>query len=257
MLTIITVFTCLVFSSLYLLCFWLVREHPIDTSFRKFNIMMANLIGGVGLVILLLMHIPLSVKIMALLWKGTLLSVSSFLWKKEKINAPLMTLPSILGIATLVQFQAQFTPVSWDAVFVLLLGGAVFCLSLFSMILGHWYLNVHGLPISYLMRSTYVFWSFLVVRFVWDLYALMTQKIIHSGDTIYLYEFIGRSDGFLLSIALFFGTLLPVILIYFVKETLRVKSTQSATGLLYVIVIAVLMGDLAYKYYLFRFGLAL
>ncbi len=257
MLTIISVFTCLVFASLYPLCFWIVRGHPIANDFRKFNILITNLAGGFGLVIVLFMNVPLLVKVAVAVWKAALLSVSSYSWKKEKINLWLMSFPSILGIFAFAQFQKHFMDLTYSSVFAVSLGGVILCLSLFSMILGHWYLNVPGLPIRYLVRSTYIFWFSLGSRGIWDLYTVWTQKIIHTGDMIYLYQFILRVDGFLILVPLFFGTFLPIFLLYFVHGTLKVKSTQSATGLLYIIVIAILMGDLAYKYYFYKFGVAL
>ncbi len=257
MLTVISVFTCLSFSAVYPLAFWLVRGHPINEGFRKFNLGLTNFIGGSGLVLLLFMNVPVSVKALALLWKASLISVSAYSWKREKINTWLMSFPSVLGIMACVFFQREFIAVNFESVVVMILGGIILCVSLFAMILGHWYLNVTGLPIKYLRKTTNAFWFFLIIRGLWDIFFLVTKKIIHGGDSILIYQFLARVDGFLLSIALFFGTLLPIILIHFVLETLKVKSTQSATGLLYIIVIAVLMGDLAYKYYLFRFSLFL
>ena len=54
-----------------------------------------------------------------------------------------------------------------------------------------------------------------------------------------------------------FGTIFPLVALYFVDGTLKVKSTQSATGILYVILIAILIGDLTYKYYLIQYGIVL
>ena len=257
MLTNISILTGLVFSSLYPLCFWLVYGHPIDTSFRKFNIGITNFIGGLTLVAVLCINFSLTIKIAVLIWKCSLLLISAYSWKKEKINTGLITLPSILGVIAFTLFYKQFITVSPKVIIVTTLGGLVLCASLFTMILGHWYLNVHGLPIKYLERSTYAFWFLLGLRGLWNCYALLTQKIIHAGDLILLYNFVARTDGFLLLVPIFFGTLLPIALIYFVVETLKAKSTQSATGILYVIVIMVLMGDLAYKYYLLKFGIVL
>jgi len=43
----------------------------------------------------------------------------------------------------------------------------------------------------------------------------------------------------------------------FIWRTIIIQSTQSATGLLYVSVVAVIFGDLFYKNYIFQFGLIL
>ncbi len=257
MLTVISVFTCITFSSFYLLGFWIVRGHSIAASFRKFNLTAANLIAGLGLVVLVLMNIPLSIKIFACVWKISIFSVSRYSWKTEKVNVWLLTIPSVLGVILMCMFLGQFLNVGWGAVSVVALGCTVLCLSLFTMILGHWYLNVPGLPIKYLMRASNIFWGVVTARALVDIILLVTQKMLYHGDYIWLYQFVGRAEGFLLFVPLFFATLLPIVLLYFVKGTLDVKSTQSATGILYVIVIGVLMGDLAYKYYLFKYGIAL
>lgn len=257
MLTTITVLTCLIFSALYPLCFWLVKGHPIDASFRRFNLGMANFAGGLSLGILLSMNVPENLKILACLWQGLTFLTSFLLWNKTDVNRWLLTLSSLFGVAAYAQFQNALLPSQPASIAVTTLGGLVLCISLFAMILGHWYLNVHGLPIEYFLKTTYAFWVIVSLRGIWDVCALFTQKIVHGGDSIFLYQFLRRIDGILLFVPIFFGTLLPIILLYFVKETLKVKSTQSATGLLYCIVIAVLMGDLGYKYFLFKFGLVL
>ena len=138
-----------------------------------------------------------------------------------------------------------------------IVGGFILCSSFYTMNLGHWYLNVHGLPMSHLKRAVYVFWFFLILRALWDVLALLTMRILSRGEMIPLWKFMGQMDGFFLVIAFFFGTLFPIISLGFVKGTLDVKSTQSATGILYVVLSSVLIGDMTYKYYLIRYGLGL
>ena len=137
------------------------------------------------------------------------------------------------------------------------LGGLIFSASLFTMNLGQWYLNVHGLPISHLRKASCVLGGFLFLRLIWDMLMISSGHILYDGNDISLIKFMSKIDGFFLLIALFFGTLFPLISLYFVKGTLDVKNTQSATGILYVILTSILIGDLTYKYYLIKFGIAL
>ena len=125
------------------------------------------------------------------------------------------------------------------------------------MTLGHHYLNVRGLPIKYLSRANSVFWVLLGLRLLWDFYNLIFGKTVYRGDVMPLIQFSMKLDGFLLWIGIFFGSLLPFVALFFVREILKFKNTQSATGLLYVVLCSVLMGDLAYRYYLVKFGVAL
>jgi len=256
MLTSISVLTCLLFSVLYPLCFWSVRGHPIDDGFRKFNLFLVNLAGAVVLFSILKPEFSLIFKIAVLVWAGSFFLVSALAWQRKNISNVFLSLPSVAGLPLAYLTQGIFVPGGTPFAPVVL-GGIILCLSIFSLTLGHWYLNVSGLPISYLARVNNIFWIFLGVRVLVDVFLLITQKILHSGDVISLYQFLFRTDGILLFVPLFFGTLLPAFLLYFVSETLKVKSTQSATGILYVVAISVLMGDLAYKYFLIKFGIAL
>ena len=268
MLFLIPFLTALIVAAIYPLCFWISFKDPLRNDFHKFHVGLPNFVGGVAVITLLFMEIPLYVKIAALIWKAALLSISNYFWKKGRVDHRMITLPCILGMSVILlvlnelvvkpllvsgQFNSSIIAF-WGAT---LLGGFVLCSALFAMNLGHWYLNVHGLPVSHLMRSVKVFGFFLVLRIIWDIAFILTGKVISQGESISILGFLQHLDGFFIWIAFFFGSLFPLISLYFVRGTLLVKSTQSATGILYVVLISVLIGDLTYKYYLIKFGLAL
>lgn len=267
MLTKIPLLTALIFASIYPLCFWISARDPLKNDFHKFHLGLPNFVGGVAVVGLLLMDVPLSLKIAAVLWKALFIFLSYRCWKKGPVNPLLITIPCVIGLGVfclvlnqlvILSFSSQFIASSIAAIIASsILGGLILCSSFYAMNLGHWYLNVHGLPMSHLKRAVYVFWSFLILRALWDIWALLTIRILSRGEMISLGQFMGQMDGFLLLIAFFFGTLFPIISLWFVKGTLDVKSTQSATGILYVVVSSVLIGDITYKYYLIRYGLGL
>jgi len=257
MLGTITLLTALVFAAVYPLIFWISYDNPLKNNFHKFHLGLPNTVGGVVLVFIWLMDIPLSLKITVTIWKVVLFSLSRYSWKKESPDPKLITVPCLLGIYAFVRMQEHLIGPGWSGAFVGVLSGMIFCAALFAMNLGHWYLNVHGLPINHLKRSVYVFWALLGIRLVWDIYIMLTGTIVYIGDTIPLLQFAMRMDGFLIGIGLFFGTLFPIITLYFVNEVLKLKNTQSATGILYVILCSILLGDIAYKYYLIKFGISL
>jgi hypothetical protein len=258
MLTKIPILTCLAFAVIYPLCFWISCQDPLKNKFHRFHVGVANVIGGVALVALLPLPFDTLSKTSLLLWFALLFIISAYVWNKDYPPAALITIPCLIGLAAFIQVQNQMIgPPSLQLAVVGILSGLVLCSSLFAMNLGHWYLNVHGLPIGHLLRATYVFWGLVAIRLLWDIKEFLTAKILYQGDWLPLYQFLFHLDGFLLLIALFFGTLFPLIALYFVKGTLEVKSTQSATGILYVILSAVLIGDITYKYYLIKYGVYL
>ena len=267
MLIIIPLLTTLIFASIYPLCFWISAHEPLRNDFHKFHIGLPNFLGGVAVVGLLFMHVPLFIKIAAVLWKALFISCSYYYWKKGAVNPRVITIPCIVGLGVffLVLSELVMIPLALQqinfSIGVLMassvLAGVVLCLAFYTMNLGHWYLNVHGLPMSHLKRAVYVFWFFLILRAFWDAGALLITRVFVRGEWIPLWQFVRHMDGFFLTIAFFFGTIFPIISLWFVKGTLDVKSTQSATGILYVVVSSVLIGDITYKYYLIRYGFGL
>lgn len=112
-----------------------------------------------------------------------------------------------------------------------------------TMVLGHWYLVDTSLSIRPL--RTGAFWLWIAVAFRW---AAVAAALVYGG-----WEMLGirsASDIVFSTSALFFlfrslvGLGAPLLLAALVWQTVRIRSTQSATGLLYVAVILVLFGEL-------------
>ena len=220
------------------------------------------IIGGVGVVFVFLIPaiVPANVRIGEVVWLVSLLAVTGYYWNQESIKKWVITIPSIFGVIAFYRILSEIIPGDIELFMISLLGGFILCGALFSMILGHWYLNVVSLPIS-MLRSTVKFLILIVaLRFIWDMgYIFMGEvSTIRAGSLpVSMTQFLQTFDGFFLLFALFFGTLLPLILGILTLKTIAIKSTQSATGLLYVIVISVVMADLFYKYYLVQAALPL
>jgi len=217
------------------------------------------IIGGVGVVFVFLIPaiVPANVRIGEVVWLVSLLAVTGYYWNQESIKKWVITIPSIFGVIAFYRILSEIIPGDIELFMISLLGGFILCGALFSMILGHWYLNVVSLPIS-MLRSTVKFLILIVaLRFIWDMGYIFMGEVGYNGLPVSMTQFLQTFDGFFLLFALFFGTLLPLILGILTLKTIAIKSTQSATGLLYVIVISVVMADLFYKYYLVQAALPL
>jgi len=139
-----------------------------------------------------------------------------------------------------------------DFTSVLLLGAAAT-----AMVLGHWYLVVLDLPITALRRLTILLVVGLAVRSL--LVGWVLAGPVHAAyeDARAVAAGLWSPDGVFVWMRLLFGLAGPVSLLWFIWKTVEIRSTQSATGILYVQLFLVLSGELLAKYLRVAAGLPL
>jgi hypothetical protein len=107
-----------------------------------------------------------------------------------------------------------------------------------AMLVGHSYLISPGLSIQPLMRQLAAFFIALSLRIIVAIIALATWKENHSltnlNDEVVLW----------LPVRWLVGLLGPAFFGVLAYRTAKIRSTQSATGILYVVVILVFLGEL-------------
>lgn len=126
-----------------------------------------------------------------------------------------------------------------------------------AMILGHWYLVVLDLPISALRRLTVLLVVALVLRTL--VVGVALAGPVHAGyeGARLVATGLFDPDGVFVWMRLLFGIAGPFSLIWFIWKTVEIRSTQSATGILYVQLFLVLSGELLATYLRVTAGLPL
>ena len=229
----------------------------LEIKIHRFVLILALSTVAGGFLLTLLIGLNGTFLVVGLVWIFFLLAVTLFSWGRSRVESWIVTVPSIIGIFFIDRIARHLISADLISILVLILGGLILSGSLFSMILGHWYLNVVNLPISLLRSATKSILVFLSLRAVWNVFALFSQSVNANGFEMSLTEFLWTLEGIFLWCGIFFGTLLPLVLSYLALRTVAIHSTQSATGLLYVLVISVFMGDLFYKFYSIQYALFL
>lgn len=163
----------------------------------------------------------------------------------------LLSLPAT-GILFYQKAAALFTPLGigaaepWLFFTNLVLSSLFLGITLMGMLLGHWYLVEPKLSIAPFQRLVAASIVILILRLSLILGGLYFYWRVLPPANRYLLEKLFSVEGelpFLLQRALF-GILLPPLLTYFVWQTVKIRSTQSATGILYVNLVFVLVGEL-------------
>ena len=256
----ILVYTLLGFSVLYPLFLWFTPRHKIDSGFYNFNLGLSGTIGGMALILSWATDMDQMFVFGIASWLGLHLLVTYLYWNNEKISNAVISFVSFIGSLVFILFARSMFPDSnpYLIAFTGYVSQSILAGVMFAMILGHWYLNVIQLPIVLLRKTSNALALLLAVRLIWNLTQLQSLTIIDQyGQTLSTFQYMITLEGFFLGVALFFGLIVPLVLHYFIWNTLKLHATQSATGLLYISVLVIMIGDLCYKYVLFQDGLLL
>ena len=125
-----------------------------------------------------------------------------------------------------------------------------------AMVLGHWYLVIPSMDIRHLQRIVFLHIITLGARIIIVAIALIValSEPLLTGQS--LQQYVVSIDGIFLWQRILFGLAVPMVLAYLTWETAKIRSTQSATGILYVDFFTVMVGEVLSGYLWLSIGLA-
>lgn len=159
----------------------------------------------------------------------------------------------ICTYSTLAFHVFNFDPI-WISFFFMSM--ALLGISNFSMLLGHYYLVVPKLSEEPLIYCLFIMWTCFFLKIISSL------AVILSVGAPYLVEGTALGDGYMynwlfVSMRYLWGFAAPVILSFFTFKLCKLRSIQSATGVLYIVEFFVIVGELISVYLMAKHGLPL
>lgn len=129
-------------------------------------------------------------------------------------------------------------------------------ISNFAMLLGHYYLVVPKLSEEPLIYCLWIFWALIFIRIT------TSVTLVLTGAAPFLEEGTVLGDGYMynwlfISMRYLWGYGAPLILSFFTFRLCKLRSLQSATGVLYIIEFFVIVGELVSLYLMAKHGLSL
>ena len=120
-----------------------------------------------------------------------------------------------------------------------------------AMILGHWYLIIPSMQVSHLQSIVKLHIGSMVVRIAVVVAAVfLAIATWEPGTGPSFRRYITTAAGIFFWQRVLFGLAAPALLSYLTWETAKIRSTQSATGILYVDFFTVVVGEVLAKYLL-------
>lgn len=123
----------------------------------------------------------------------------------------------------------------------------------FAMILGHYYLVVPKLTVKPLKISMVVMWILLLVKVIWSSVETANSWAFYEEGTL-----LGGGYAFnwmMLLMRYIWGYVIIFVMSVFGWKLIRMRSTQSATGILYAMTIFVFIGEMISTYLYFKYGM--
>jgi hypothetical protein len=162
-----------------------------------------------------------------------------WLYEATKMGKAALWLVTISAIAAALIAQPNASASAESAILrsiAIALSGMVLGVTTAAMLLGHWYLNAPGMELAPLRRLIAVAAVAVAIQSIVSGIGLAAELSYGPDVSITWLPFVLLRWSF--------GILGVMVLLWMARETLKIPNTQSATGILYVAVIGVFVGEL-------------
>jgi protein NrfD len=161
---------------------------------------------------------------------------------RQKRGLPALALGAAAGITLLARVGGAIGGpwVAAGALSAALLFGSV----LLTMNLGHWYLVSQSLPKSLLFGGAVAFSGLALLRAAFLAAVAIVRPDAAAWESLTSID----REGLFFLFRVLWGVAGPLALSYFVFQTAKIRSNKAATGLLYVALVFVLVGELLAAY---------
>jgi DMSO reductase anchor subunit len=168
-----------------------------------------------------------------------------------RLLGPLVPLLGLgaLWSAALVEPSPQL--LGLGAPLAVLAGALALGSALAGLSLGHWYLVTPSLSVRPLINMTFLCLGALLVQS-----ALLPLLLFLPGPTPAQLQLLTNEYVVFFGVRIVFGLLVPLVAIVMTWRTVRIRSLDSATGLLYIVAALVLAGEIAARALFFLTGVA-
>ena len=121
-----------------------------------------------------------------------------------------------------------------------------------AMLFGHWYLIDLDMPVDYLRTFVRLLGIVLIADLIALGLAIGLPAILGTASAAAAVQDLFASHSGLLAVRVLLGPIATIILVWMCWQTLKIPQTMAATGLLYIAVMSVLVGEMLGRFIMFR-----
>ena len=219
------------------LFFYFTRDaQPAQLSPRMRNIQVALLIASVALILGQLAFVQVA-------WRRTQRIVAAAAFVVAVLAATNLLHEMMIPLGTATRYPPKLWAMTIQA-FAAAGIGAASGLALMDMLLGHAYLTASRMTIAPFRRLN-----------LWVAAMLIIRALLAAAATITMPREVWMRDGLFILTRWLVGLLVPAVFIYMAHDCIKRRSTQSATGILYVAGVLIFVGEIVALYLVRSTGL--
>ena len=198
----------------------------------------------------------------ASLWALSSLTFAAYLytlWTEKGLARARFYLASlVLGLVAVIANATLLMPRDFGAIgaisYALTAITSALTLGLVScaMLFGHWYLIDLEMPVDYIRSFVRILAIVLIADLVALALAMALPPLLGGAVSAAAVRDLFASHSGLLAVRLILGPIATIILVWMCWQTLKIPQTMAATGLLYIAVMSVLVGEMLGRFILFR-----
>jgi hypothetical protein len=203
-----------------------------------------------------------SLRTVAGLWTLSSAAIAVYLYtlwtENGSLRARAYALGLALGLLALIANMMILMPPNFGAAAAVAYGltaiTSALVLGLVSgaMLFGHWYLIDLDMPVDYLRTFVRVLGIVLVADLAALMLAIALPAMLGGSVAGAAVHDLFASHAGLLAVRLILGPIATIVLVWMCWQTLKIPQTMAATGLLYIAVMSVLVGEMLGRFILFR-----
>jgi hypothetical protein len=184
-----------------------------------------------------------------LLLAAYLLAVRTSGWQRVRsVVGPLVPIFGLASLWSAALASANAQLFGLGEPLAVLAGSLALGSALSGLSLGHWYLVSPTLSVGPLIRVTFLCIGAIVVQLV-----LLPFLLLTGGPST---QTLLNDDLVFLGVRVIFGLIVPLVAAIMTWRTARIRSLDSATGLLYIVAALILAGEISARTLFFLTGVA-
>ncbi len=239
------------------------RSAQNDKEVRRFlqrNYLLHLAAGCISVLLFWIYGVDYPLQLSGIVYLIVIIVVVLYYWKSPIPQWNLFSASIAFGVIVFIRSIReiiQITPL-WSGVLIGLLSTGIITISTFLFVATLWEKRKRNTSISMVPPFLNTMIILIEIRIVWNMIVLFNVKVgDQNGILMSVYQFFIQNDILYFFLTLFFGLIIPLVVIFIWKKQAKESSSKKFVWLSFSLLIFIWIGEFIFKYFLLQYGIVL